>query len=200
MNQDFIIVAYYTRDTFYESYAEVFIDSVLAYGVPYYVEAIDNKGDWFKNTSFKPTFLKQMLDKFPDRNIVYVDIDAEFKAYPVLFEEMDGDVAVHNLDRSLYKRRQVKDWEVLSGTVFLRNNEKVRRIVERWEKECAKYPYVWDQRHLEKVLDGDFYNLPEEYCTIFDTMRHVKEPVILHHQASRELRRNKMKLKKTLKK
>ena len=76
----------------------------------------------------------------------------------------------------------------------MRNNEKVRGIVDEWLKECENNPNVWDQKSLEKVLHGEYYQLPPEYCTIERTMHRIKNPVILHHQASRQIRSRKEKL------
>lgn len=190
---DFIIVAYYTRDTLYERASRKFIVSLKKFGIPYYVEEIENLGDWNKNTGYKPTFLKEMLCKHHPLNIVYVDCDAEFLRYPDLFDTLKCNVGVYVFDRSCYKK-SAHGFEVLSGTIFLKNCPRVYKKVEQWEKECKENPLTWDQKLLEKVLNGDFYTLPGEYCKIFDRMDHIKNPVILHHQLSRVVRRNNGKL------
>lgn len=125
--------------------------------------------------------------------MVYVDCDAEFLAYPDLFDCVEGDVAVHLFDRPKnYPRNpRAAGSEVLSGTIFLRNNEKVVEIVKAWECECQSHPKVWDQKSLEKVLNGKFTELPGEYCKIFDRMHYIKKPVIIHYQNSRIVRRMK---------
>jgi len=186
----FIIVGYYTRNTLYEKQAKKFIVSLKRFDIPYYVEGIDNLGDWYKNCNYKPVFIKKMLLKFPKLNIVYVDVDARFLKYPILFETLDCDIAVHNFDRSAYGKH-AKGFEILSGTVFLKNNKEVYKLVEEWERKCKEFPHDWEQRSLQKVLHGRFYNLPPEYCTIIDTMSFVKEPVIVHNQVSRRVRKNR---------
>ena len=187
---NFIIVGYYTRNTLYDRQAKKFIVSLKRFNVPYYIEGIDSLGDWYKNVNHKPTFLKRMLLKFPELNIVYVDVDARFRKYPILFETLDCNIAVHNFDRSAYGRH-IKGFEILSGTVFLKNNEEVYKLVEQWEQKCKEFPRAWEQRSLQKVLQDRFYNLPPEYCTIIDTMSFVKEPVIVHNQVSRRVRKNR---------
>lgn len=193
---NFIIVAYFTRDTIYEEKACTFIKSVIKYNIPYSITPVDNLGDWWKNTGYKPTFLKEMMKKFPDTNIVYVDCDAEFMKYPVLFDTLECNVGVYVFDRSCY-RKSAHGLEVLSGTIFLKNNDIVYKMVEQWETECKSNPKVWDQKSLEKVLAGNFYTLPGEYCKVFDRMDHITDPVIVHYQTSREVRRNGLKLRKT---
>jgi hypothetical protein len=189
----FIVTAYYTRNTLYEQKVQVFEASLQKFNIPYHIKAIENKGDWYKNTGYKPTFLKEMLKKFPMLSIVYVDVDAEFLRYPDLFETYDQDIGVYVFDRSCYKK-SAHGFEVLSGTIFLKNNEKVYKIIEQWENECKENPRIWDQRSLEKILNGNYSLLPGEYCRIFDRMEHITNPVIVHYQASREIRRNKGRL------
>lgn len=192
----FLVVGYYTRNTLYEDMAKVFVESLKKFNIVYHIQAIEDLGDWHLNTSYKPTFLREMLDTF-DQDIVYVDVDAEFFRYPYLFNEINYNIAVHyfnkELHRTVNKRSRVTGYEVLSGTVFLKNCEATKLIVENWERECKKFPYTWDQVSLAKVIGTDFYNLPEEYCTIFDVMSHVRLPVIKHYQASRVMRRMKQR-------
>ena len=59
----FITVGYYTRNTFYENHADIFIKSMKRLAIPYYVEAIDDLGGWYKNVNYKPTFIKRMMKK-----------------------------------------------------------------------------------------------------------------------------------------
>ena len=193
MNEPWIIVGYYTKGTLYERRARTLATTLNLNKVLYYIEEIPNLGTWLKNTGYKPTFLKRMLIEFKGLNIIYVDVDARFLHYPKLFDELDCDVAVHEFDRSNWPR--VKGGtEVLSGTIFLRNNETVFNLIERWEEQCKKNPRTWDQKSLEKVLAGNFYRLPGEYCKIFGLMNEINKPVIVHYQASRGVRRHKGKL------
>ena len=190
----FIIVGYYSGDTIYEAKAAVLQKSLEKYRVPYYLQRIEDRGGWYANTCWKPTFLKEMLKKFPKHNIIYVDCDAEFFRFPKLFHSFKGNVGVYLFDRSCYGKN-AKGFEVLSGTIFLRNNEAVRLMIERWEFECKNNLNVWDQKSLQKVLGDNYEKLPGEYCKILDRMEWITEPVIVHYQASREVRKNRMKIK-----
>lgn len=195
---NYIVVAYYTKSTIYVEKVKTLTRSMEKYNIPYDVTAIENKGDWYKNTCYKPTFLKEMLCKHYPKSIVYVDVDAEFMRYPVLFDTFDSDIGVYVFDRSCYKK-SAHGFEVLSGTIFLKNNDRVYDIIERWETECQANPRVWDQKSFQKVLggpQGDFTLLPAEYCTIWDTMDYIINPVIIHYQASREVRKSGLQLRK----
>ncbi len=194
---NFIVVAYFTKGSFYEDYAKTLIKSLKEYDIPlYYIEGIENLGSWIRNVNYKPTFLKKMMTKFPEHNIVYVDCDAVFFGYPKLFESIEANVAVHLFDRSHFHKRS-KGTEVLSGTIFLRNTEETYKIIERWERQCQRNPNQWDQKSLEQILNGNFYNLPEEYCKICNIRFPVDHPIIVHYQASREVRKNKGKVLKS---
>ena len=188
-----IIVGYYTENTLYERKAKTLTTTLNLNKVLYYIEKIPNLGTWLKNTGYKPTFLKRMLIEFKGLNIIYVDVDARFLHYPKLFDELDCDIAVHEFDRTIWPRVR-SGTEVLSGTIFLRNNKTVFDLVERWETQCKNNPGTWDQKSLEKVLAGNFHRLPGEYCKIFGLEDGIKEPVIVHYQASRGVRKNRGRL------
>jgi len=193
----FIVVSYFTKNTFYEEHAKTLVDSLNQYNLFYYVESIESLGDWYKNVNYKPTFIKRMMNKFPKINIVYVDCDAVFFGYPKLFKEIKDNIAVHLFDQSHFNKRY-KGFEVLSGTIFLRNNEETYSLIERWETQCKRKPAQWDQKSLEQVLGDNFYHLPENYCKIHGARYGVnKNLVIVHYQASRKVRKNKGKILKS---
>jgi hypothetical protein len=183
MTDGFTIVGFYTDN--YKDSAEHFAKSCVSVGVPFYLERVDDKGGWHKTTSFKPTFLRQCLDRFTC-DIVYCDVDAEFVKFPVLFNSITGDIS--------FFKGQVWNHshdEVLSGTVYLKNNGRVYNFVKRWEDAC-KQSTDWDQRLIEPNLDGSIVvePLPVEYCAIFDSPRAVgKDIVIRHLQHSRTKKR-----------
>lgn len=192
-----IVCAYYTKNTGYENHARNLIRSLRKFNLPYEITPIENLGNWFKNTQFKPTFLRKMMSKYRSSSIVYVDVDAIICRYPSLFDELDKDpritIAAHVLDHTKFRRKKCAP-ELLSGTLFLKNCGKTRAILNEWIILCSgSDPEIWDQRALASVLEKlniDFYQLPAEYVTIFDYMSSVKNPVIKHFQASRRERKN----------
>ena len=191
----YLIVAYYTCDNIYTSCAKNFIKSAQKFNLPYMVTPIENRGSWLENTQFKPTFLKQQMEKLKVDSLVYIDIDAEFIENPELFQILSDCpntlVGAHNLDHKKFGRGD--KFELLSGTLYLKNCKEIYDLIENWEKECAQNKGIWDQKALENVLNKQkisYYPLPEEYCVIFDYMKSVKNPVILHHQASRKVKDN----------
>ena len=187
---DWIIVSYYTVDTLYEDLAKCFVKSLEKYKAPYRVEGVPNLKTWHNNTNYKPSFLLRMLEGFPSKSIIWIDCDAKLLCYPTLFDSLDCDVGAYEFERRLYQAGMRSPKELLSGTLFLRNNKQVRDVVKKWKQKCEENPLTWDQKSLEKVLNDDYYRLPPEYCCIDKVMRKIKNPVVMHYQASRRVRKN----------
>lgn len=192
MKNDWIIVSYYTRDTYYEGVArDHIIKSVEELKLPHIIKEIGNLGDWQKNTHYKATFVAEMLQSGKD--VVFVDCDAVIHSYPILFDTIDTDIAYHHYCPSGHPHRN----ELLSGTMFFKNNDRVAELVAEWQKALLKSA-IWEQKILAEVVDTykkrgkiSITNLPPQYCTIFDFMSHVKDPVVEHFQKSRLYRRNR---------
>ena len=197
----YTIVAYFTPNDIYDSHMKRLVKSLCDFNLPYFISPITDQGGWIRNVQYKPTFLKKMMNQI-DTNLVYLDVDAMVCGYPFLFDTLDRDntvnLAVHTLDHSEFKRTGRKP-EMLSGTLFLRNNDEVRKLLDSWIAVCKNSPTIWDQKALEvaiKALNFQYSDLPPEYCTIFDYMNSVQKPVIKHYQASREVKANVNKERK----
>ena len=198
MCPQFLVIAYYTENTSYQNLAEKLKKSLQDFGLPHYLEPIKDQGSWEKNTHYKAYFIKKCLN---DRNIdlLYVDVDAVFKNYPSLIDTLSCDLAYRTEDF-----RWRKD-EALSGTIFLKNNDRVKAFVDRWiqinEATPAERmrPETWEQKNMQtahrEFKDLAYYNLPPEYTYIFDhtrTMYPGLRPVIEHYQESRNVHRNNL--------
>lgn len=178
-----IIVSYYTKDTGYEEQVEHLKHTLRRFNLANDVVGIQNQGDWHKNTYYKPKFIMEMMKKYPDRPIVFVDADARIRNNPVLFNDLDCDFACYFHHRK----------ELLSGTLYFGNTEGSRYIMNEWLEEDAKHPKThMPQKNLRAVFDRvknkiNWRELPVEYCMIFDSrLRHSVNPVIEHYQLSRK--------------
>lgn len=184
-----VVVGYYTVGTLYETEAKRLIPSFQKFNIPYFISPTADQGSWYKNTQFKPTFLKSMMQQFASKSIIYVDIDAEFMQYPDLFDQLDQrpdvHIGVHLLDHAKRGRPQA-GFEMLSGTVYLKNTSIVHQVIDTWIQKCSVGGLLWDQVALKDAIGSvPYYILPEQYCMIFDYMSDVQNPVIKHYQASR---------------
>ena len=190
--KSWIVTSYFTENTFYKDLSLVLIKSMDKFKIPHDVRSIVNQKCWFKNTNHKPTFLLQMLKAHPNKNIIWIDCDAEFKRYPVLFDSLTCNIAAFEFSQAKYYPHNKSNlMELLSGTLFLQNNESTISLVEKWIEECRTHPKVWDQKSLQKVVGDSYHKLPGEYCCIHNRMTEIKNPVIVHYQASRKVRKNK---------
>ena len=162
------------------------------------VRGVFNLGSWQKNTSYKSKFILKMMDTHPTKNIVFVDADAVVHKDPELFVRIpeEYNIAAHILDRNAWYGKQgiTEDVDFLSGTLFIRNNQRSKELVIKWVHEC-NLSTTWEQKLLEKVLKTNketAYNLPIEYCYINSLpngappLIKVEDPVIVHHQCSRK--------------
>lgn len=82
---------------------------------------------------------------------------------------------------------------LMSGTMGFGYTVGADFLLRRWIDECEKNPGVYDQETLAAVLESDpvFQSLvvkaldPRLIC-VPDLMPDVKDPIVIHHQASRE--------------
>ena len=154
-------------------------------GLDYRLVQVEDRGSWDANTKQKAEFILLMMET-TGRDVVWLDADAIVRSYPDLFWNIEGDVALH------YRNRQ----ELLSGTMFFRNNRRSRSLLKSWIKENENNPEEWDQLILQRVIESKrgvwaprIHHLPATYCQIFDSMKEAGEPVVEHFQASREAKR-----------
>ncbi len=196
-----IVVAFVSHNSPYElELSQHLLPSLEKLSIPYHIEVTENKGSWLKNVAEKPAVAYRALEKYPSKNIVLLDADSEILEYPKLFNEISDeyDLACHFLEwESWYGYKGDKTKELLSGTIFLRNNDKVKELVKKWYNE-ANTNHEWEQRSLARVIvnsDVKIFPLPLEYCYI-NTLPNGEKPIvnidnptIVHFQASRRYKR-----------
>lgn len=191
---DLMVVGYYTVNTPYEQEAKKTIASCVRLGLNHDIVGVKNLGSWQANTRFKAKFMLDMLEKHMNKRLLYVDCDAVINELPVLFKDYEADVAV---------RWQDFRWranECLSGTIYLENNEKTKKLCRMWldinetQGMNAKGFEQWNLGtaiETMKATDGLIAkNLPPEYCQ-FDLIEKIYpnlkkgRGVIQHFQKSR---------------
>lgn len=180
------VVSYFTPE-YTETAAEYLLPSLVQANVKHSVRNVPSLKSWQGNTQFKSQFLLQMHDEYRDEGLLWIDADARVYRDPFEYlEALPCDIAAH------YMRGK----ELLSGTLWLPAGELRGKILAAWHAENMLQRERWDQKNLATVLDAmeeaRVFNLPPEYCFIFDTSKKLHPgavPVIEHFQASRKLRR-----------
>ena len=192
-----IVVGYYTVNTPYEEEAKNLIGSLNRLQINHDISGVKTLGNWQANTRFKAEFMLDMLIKWPKHKLLYVDVDAVIHKPLDLFRNYNCDIAVRWQDFRWRKN------ECLSGTIYMENNERTKRICELWREINIKEGNStsrMEQWNLDTVItqmkaDPNFTykNLPPEYTFIFDIMKGIypnAQPVIEHYQASRRFKKD----------
>jgi len=182
----FKVVSFYTKNTGYETeIMERLVPSLERHNLSFDVVGIESKGSWNLNIYQKAYVIGGMLKKHHDKNIVWLDADAEVVRYPELFDTTDCDFGFH------YRFNR----KLSSGTMFFRNNGRVSDLIEHWIKTIERHPEYGlktEQELLLEVLpehpDLKIGHFPLEYSMIFDGEQ-VDDPVVVHHQASRRFKK-----------
>lgn len=174
-------ISYYTPN--YKDNADRLRNSLNELQLHYCIEDIPNLGSWDKNTHYKPIFiLKHLINSDA---VVWTDADSVVRENPILFDNLDCDIAFHRF----------RGKELLSGTVYFKNTPATIKLLFKWIEINNQFPLVFDQKNLDEAISYidnlKISDLPAEYCFIFDLSRDYylgKTPIIEHFQASREKR------------
>ena len=193
MKNNWILVAYYTFN--YKKVFEKYLSSSLKQlKNNYYIKEIKKDDGWKINTNYKPIFISNCLKKFKNKDIVYLDVDATINCHPILFDKLpkEYDIAIHYLNWGVHYGYQHNKKELLSGTIYFRNNDIINNyIIPKWIKNIDHY--YWEQKSLDYALktNVNIYELPRNYCYINSTPKglpaiQIINPIITHFQAGRK--------------
>jgi hypothetical protein len=185
------VVSYFTRNTPYEQESEKLRTSLEKFNIPHKIYAEDNLGNWTKNTQLKSKVILRALNEFED-DILWIDSDAIVYGKLDFFQNLNCDLSVYHLIS------RYNPFELLSGTLFYKNNDKVKRIVQEWIN-LNNSNTEWDQRNLQAIIERPenkdliIEKLPLPYIHINNYQKHqgrLKSPAIItHYQASRRLKK-----------
>jgi hypothetical protein len=189
-----LVIAYYTKGTGYEAESRKMVASAHRMGLECEVDGIETRGGWQSNTYYKAEFIRQKMQKHPDRPLLWLDVDVEVKRYPSLFDNQDADFCVNVVDWSRYKAKGNQK-ELNTSVLYIRPSERTFALMDAWiaRNNAEIDSGRWEQRNLQDVLEKwtrplSVRYLPDAYCQIFDLMASNGDPVIELHQASRALR------------
>ena len=195
-------IGFYTKDTPYEQLAnENLIASYERWNLSYDVKGIPDRKSWAENTAMKSKIIKEMLLKYKEP-VVFLDADATIEKFPELFFQIPNnvDLAFHHFNWFGHWRNQWENKtriELLSGTMYWGYNEKTLNLLDEWIVKVQEHIHKWEQKILEEIVYAknnlNIMDLPAEYCCVIrqnNTIpNYIKEPVIIHWQASRQYKR-----------
>jgi len=178
------VLTFYTEGTGYEALAFGQELNIAEYNLNYTAVGIPDQGTWEANCAAKPFVILHQLETCTD-DVFFIDVDARFASEPTEFHDLE-----HSDCEFVYPTWE-KTGEVLSGSIYIQNCQNSIDFMKYW---CSKQTdKLWDQHVMSACLEdytGDLHTgeLPMEYCTIFDSMPEITNPVIIHYQASRNLK------------
>lgn len=178
-----IITSFYTSP--YKNQVEILIESLHRFKLKYDVQEIESRGNWKANCLYRSTFLIDMMNKYND-DVVWLDADAEVLSHPTLLYSIP-----QHIDLAFYNR---EGREFLLGTSYWKNSPLVKFLLMEWITLCDVRSTSISQKDFMRLFLSKYVGklnvqlLPEAYCHIFDKPS-VGDPVIIHHQASRKLRK-----------
>lgn len=190
-------ITFHTED-FYESvYRKHLKPSADLLGLDLKVYKEHNYGDWGLNTRHKAKVIRRALSEWD--TVVWLDVDAEVRKMPTLFDEIpeDVDIAVYYLDwcRHWQGIEGQPKRELVNSVMMLRNHPAVMTLLDEWI-EGNIGTTTWEQQVFQKLLEEKtnikIFNLPDTYCAILTYENtvpdYIQDPVIVQHQISRVVR------------
>jgi len=192
MEHEFIICIFYTRE--YAGEAFLLKKNAEKMGYHVYLEKYFSRKIWELNVAIKPKFIWKCLNKFMTKDILYLDVDCSVMKKLEYFTNRQDLFDISIFFTGDYPSEYWSDI-VLTGTIFFKNNENVRKFVLKWKNIQSKQLFDWDQKTFALAMREysglKFDHLPLEYVKIFDIEKHgleSRDPFIVHNMASRTLR------------
>jgi len=191
-----IFISGYTVNTPYEEQINnVLVPSFKKFNLNYWVKPFESLGKWQKNSSHKVDIILEKLNSSTE-DLVWVDADANILRYPSLLFEITEDLGFHILSWKKHFGKTQERLELLDGTLFIKNNNKTKLLLEELAKIIANITH--SHRHeLTELLkchpEITCFNLPWEYCYIPTTpkgLTHnpIDNAIIEQYQLSRKTR------------
>ena len=179
-----LFISWNTPDEWYVSQALRLQESLIKFELEYDARCSENSGGWAGGCFFKAHFILLMLDEHPERNIVWLDADAQIVQYPALLDSIETDIA--------YVRNGNK--EVVASMLYFKNNEASRSLIRDWIQANEMFPdnRAADQENLGRLIDAleqagviTSTQLPASYCYEDGITQKKTVPVIYQWIASR---------------
>lgn len=197
---------YWAHDPSYKSLAEACSASFAKFDVPVTTQELASKGNWMSNCMLRAMAIHTEASANPDRTIVLFDSDLTCVADPVLLKTFDvaaGDIAVHDKGGLCVGGPSCR---YCPGILAIAPTLAGRRFLARWAELCVIDPtpreFIREQFYFNQAIQeshkleggirilnlGWAYNHVEARRPGDPLASPEKNPVILHHVASRTLR------------
>lgn len=153
-----IVAATYYTDKKYKAAAQVLLKSLEEFNIKAVAYAWPDKGDWRSNVYQKPHVVRKAMNDYPMNDILFCDADSRCVSYPKELDENDWEFACHFMDHGY----------PVSATVFIRNTQRGRALVDKWAEGCDRgegfnEDYHWLRLAIESIPHFRVGHLPPAY-------------------------------------
>lgn len=192
-----VVIAYHTTHGPYRKHAKEMKLSAERFGLNVHIEevSIPESANWHQCVHHKPIFIQEMLWRFDESHVLFVDVDARFKLRPLLFLDNPR----FELSYHIHQWSGKHEREHISAVMFFHRDWAQRiEFVASWYKAIRKedngnQPALKRAYFLWNETRGpiNFLDCGPEYFWIYDRFAKLypdKEPVIEHLQESRKAR------------
>lgn len=179
MNNLPLIVSFFTADWEYPIYANLLKKNCKDLKLDFHIVERPTTGDYIRNTSIKPFFIRECLDKFK-RPILWIDCDGSLLQIPSALAY--SNVSDYDLGARVYSGPVDRAWHV--GTLWFNSNEKTLQFVNDWCElsESGTDENSFDSAWTKHKKNLNVYSLSSDYFSIL-TRRNPDPPenaVIVH--------------------
>ncbi len=166
-----MVTSGYTMGSPYFDDAMKMFESCHRHGISSEIMPYKSFGNWRANANYKGNLVLSALKRHPLVNIVWIDADAVILKRPDLFDDMEYDIAVYFAEWPLGSGQK----KCSNGTIFFKNNSRVRAFVAEWARWSMANPGKSQQDKFGEMLqvykDGTAHGinwgeLPPEYCMV----------------------------------
>lgn len=182
-----VVVSCYRKSPAYEKDIQRLKRSLLRFALEHDIAEIGDGSPLDRKTPYKATFISQMEKKHPNRSLLFLQPGAEVVRYPVIFDNLDYDIAAHFGAAG----------EPLCETLFFNNTAGARQFLQTWMRHSRMYPAETEQRTFQHSIaemkarhmtdDLAVLRLPPAYCSVgWSRANQQPAPVIRHVRTSRQ--------------
>lgn len=124
----------------YADEARLLRESFQDFGCEHHLELIPPQPNWDAATHFKAQFVRRCMDKFPNRKLIYLDVDSLILSPVDELYSIDCDIAAVRFQS-----------ELLGGLIVV--NPSARKTIDRWCELCATVDRTWEQKKLARACE-----------------------------------------------
>ena len=167
-NNNYIVISGYTIDTPYETEAANLKATLEAHNIQFHFTGVKSQGSWRRNCRAMNYIILEAFDKYPDKDIVWLDADARVRKPLILFDDYRYDIGLYF---PVWPPNSGKK-ECRTGTIYFKNTPKVKDFFAKYVKGLEDTEANFEPEKLfgELVKASDLnYDpyFPGEYCMVF---------------------------------